>query len=36
MYELFQQLMTGGGFLAIGAMVLAGVWGVYETFFRIR
>lgn len=34
MGEIAQIIITGICYVAIGGMTLAGIWGVYDTFFR--
>jgi len=31
---IFEAIMMGVGCVTIGGMTLAGIWGVYDTFFR--
>lgn len=34
MGEIAQIIMTGVFYVTIGGMTLAGIWGVWDTFFR--
>jgi hypothetical protein len=32
--SIAETIMTGVCYITIGGMTLAGIWGVYDTFFR--
>jgi len=32
--EIAETIMTGVCYVTISGMTLAGIWGVYDTFFR--
>jgi hypothetical protein len=34
MFEIVQLVMMGVCYVTVGGMTLAGIWGVYDTFFR--